>query len=110
MVRDLPAVGETWARALGWGECHGQRSRGALCAGVSVAVMVDLGDGVLSILSSGLHTAPSVQAPAPLRAHFCVNHNHHLCSQCLSRLLPCHSLALNSAHDLSHILVSYFVD
>lgn len=67
MVRDLPAVGETWARALGWGECHGQRSRGALCAGVSVAVMVDLGDGVLSILSSGLHTAPSVQAPALLR-------------------------------------------
>ena len=27
-----------------------------------------------------------------------------------SVLLPCHSLTLNSAHDLSHILVSYFID
>ena len=82
-VKDLPAVWETWARSLEWGEFHGQRSRRTLCAGVPVTFMVDLGHCVLIILSSGLHTAPSAQALASLRAHFCMNHNHHLCSRCL---------------------------
>ena len=30
-VKDLPAVWETWAQSLGWGEFHGQRRRRTLC-------------------------------------------------------------------------------
>ena len=38
---------------------------------------------VLIILLSGMHIATSAQALASLRSHFGMNHNHHLCSECL---------------------------
>lgn len=82
--KDLPAVGrpglEPWGGERRWTE----RSRGALCVVCSVMPGLTWGRG-FSIPSSGL------QLP-----------------QCLSCLLPCHSLALNSAHELSHILVSIY--